>query len=198
MPNRKKADLIIHPTRLQILQALAEAPHTTQEIARLLPALPVPSLYRHLKALLEGGIVEVVETRRVRGIDEKVYRLAQAPRINAEDASGMSRDEHLGYFSTYVASLINDFAAYLDATYQAAAEAGLDEPDFVADRAGYTEMTYYASMEELDAFREQLARLLIQLTSQLPASGRSRRKLAFISHPLPGKSGKPTDLKSSQ
>ena len=184
MPNRKKADLIIHPTRLQILQALTGQPRTTREIAQILPGLAIPSIYRHLRELLEGGIVDVAETRRVRGVDEKLYRLAQDPRLTQEDVSGMSRAEHLHYFNAFAAMLMQGFASYLDMTYQEAAAAGRSEPDFAGDRAGFTELTFYASVAELDAFRETLNASLAQLASLPPAPERRRRKLSFISHPV--------------
>jgi DNA-binding transcriptional ArsR family regulator len=184
MPNRKKADLIIHPTRLQILLALTAQPRTTREIAQVLPGIATPSIYRHLRELLEGGIVEVAETRRVRGVDEKIYRLAQAPHLTQEDIAGMSRDEHLHYFNAFAAMLMQGFASYLDMTYQEAAAAGSSEPDFLGDRAGFTEITFYASVEELDAFRITLNQSLAHLASLPPAPERKYRKLAFISHPL--------------
>ena len=183
MPNRRKADLIIHPIRLQILQALTGQSRTTREIAQALPGVAKPSIYRHLRELLEGGIVEVAETRRVRGVDEKNCRHAQAPHLTQEDVAGMSRDEHLRYFNSFAAMLMQGFAGYLDAALQEAARSG-SEPDFLGDRAGYTEMTFYASTEELDAFRETLNRSLTHLASLPPSPERKHRKLAFISHPL--------------
>ena len=183
MPNRRKANLIIHPTRLQILQALTGQPRTTREIAQALPGVAAPSIYRHLRELLEGGIVEIAETRRVRGVDEKIYRLAQAPRLSQEDVAGMSRDEHLRYFNSFAAMLMQGFASYLDAALQEAARSG-GEPNFLNDRAGYTEIIFNASTEELDAFSETLNRSLAHLASQPPSPSRRRRKLAFISHPL--------------
>ena len=116
MPNISKADLLIHPVRLQILQALSEKPLTTQEIAEVLPTVSQPSLYRHLKMLLEGGMVTVSETRQVRGIQEKRYQLAQNPHLSAEDVSGITKEQHLHYFNAYVASLLKGFADYLEFT----------------------------------------------------------------------------------
>ncbi|MCP4428431.1 MAG: helix-turn-helix domain-containing protein, partial [Chloroflexi bacterium] len=81
----RKADLIIHPIRFRILQTLAAETLTTQEIAERLPGTPKSSIYRHLKTLLAGEAITVAETRSVKGIQEKVYRLAQRPYLGPDD-----------------------------------------------------------------------------------------------------------------
>jgi DNA-binding transcriptional ArsR family regulator len=179
MPNISKADLVIHPVRLQILQALAEKPRTTQEIAEVLPMVSQPSLYRHLKMLLDGGMVVVAETHQVRGIQEKCYQLAQTPHLSAEDISGLSTDQHLHYFNAYVASLMKGYADYL--------ESSPEKLDFLADQTGYTETVFYATSEEMELFLQKLVDAIKIVASNPPVSGRRRRKLAIISHPLSGK-----------
>lgn len=181
-----KADLIIHPIRLQILQALGEQPRTTRQIAQVLPGVAAPSIYRHLRQLLEGGIIEVSATRRVRGVDEKTYRLAQPARLTQADIAGMSLAEHRRHFNAFAAILMQSFADYLSAAHQAAARAGQTSPDFMSDRAGFTEVTFYASTAELDAFRKALDQALLELVNLSPDASRRRRKLAFISHPVDG------------
>ncbi len=179
MPNISKADLVIHPVRLQILQSLAEKPRTTQEIAEVLPAVSQPSLYRHLKMLLDGGMVVVAETRQVRGIQEKRYQLAQAPHLSMEDISGISKEQHLHYFNAYVASLLKGYADYLDSTSE--------KLDFLADQTGYTETAFYATSEEMGLFLQKFTEAIKDVASNPPAPGRRRRKLAIISHPFSGK-----------
>jgi DNA-binding transcriptional ArsR family regulator len=179
MANISKADLVIHPVRLQILQALAEKPRTTQEIAEVLPTVSQPSLYRHLKMLLEGGMVVVAETRQVRGIQEKRYQLAQNPHLSAEDFRDLSKEQHLHYFNAYAASLLKGFADYL--------EVSPEKPDLLADQTGYTETAFYATYEEMDVFLQKLVEAIQVVASNPHVPGRRRRKLAIISHPLSGK-----------
>ncbi|GAA2013424.1 hypothetical protein GCM10009839_05170 [Catenulispora yoronensis] len=66
-------------TRLGILRALSRdrVPKSAKELAEEL-AEPQTKLYRHLKVLLEAGLIEVAETRVVSGIVETRYRAAQA------------------------------------------------------------------------------------------------------------------------
>ncbi len=176
MPDRTKADLIIHPVRLEILQVLSAGPRSTQELSQALPGVSVPSLYRHLKLLLTGNMVEVVETRNVRAIPEKIYRLAQMPLISAEDMAGMSSDELIKYFTSYTASLIQGFANYADHSGGA--------PDMEQDQAGFTETYFYASTEEMHQFGLKLNEALKETLMREPGENRRRRKLAIITHPL--------------
>ena len=64
----QKLDLVFHPVRLRLLQVLSNSHLTTQEIADLLPSIPKSSIYRHLKLLLDEGLVRVTDTRPVKGI----------------------------------------------------------------------------------------------------------------------------------
>ena len=171
----EKADLIIHPVRLRIVQVLANRRLTTQEIADALPAVPKSSIYRHMQVLLAAGMVEVAATRPVKGIQERIYQLAQSPHLSAEDIAGLTQDDHLRYFTSYIATLLQGFAEYLE---------GSPGLDFAADRTGYTEVTFYATNDEFDEFQKTLNQVLLSLLQNDPGDGRLRRKLATITHPL--------------
>lgn len=175
MSVRRKADLVIHPIRLQIMQALAGESLTTQEISDALPAVPKSSIYRHLGLLLEGKMIEVAEVRPVRGIQEKVYRLVQAPHLGPEEVAGFIREDHLRYFSVYVATLLRGFADYV---------ASDSELDLVADRAGYTEVIVHATRAELDKFAAALNQAVLEMLENRPGDGCHRHKIAFVTHPV--------------
>ncbi|MEZ0107248.1 DNA-binding transcriptional ArsR family regulator [Catenulispora sp. EB89] len=65
-------------TRLSLLRALSRdrVPKSAKELAEDL-GQPQTKLYRHLKVLLEAGLIEAAETRVVSGIVETKYRSAQ-------------------------------------------------------------------------------------------------------------------------
>jgi len=170
-----KADLIMHPARFMILQSLAGQQLTTQEISEAIPSVPKSSLYRHLKKLLDGGMVEVAEIRPVKGIQEKVYRLVKAPYLGPEDMSGVTKDEHIQYFASYLATLLQGFADYLDTS---------ERLDLLADRVGYTEAKFYSNIEEFDLFSKDLNKALMPLLKNQPGKGRRRHKIAFVTYPV--------------
>ena len=170
-----KADLILHPVRLQILQALAEKPLTTQELADHLMGIPKSSIYRHMRALLDGGMVKIANTHPVKGTLEKCYRLVQAPILSQADLAGFSRADHLRYFAMYLASQLQGFSNYLEAS---------QKPDFQADRVGYTEAGLYVTTAELDHILTGINNLLSEYVRNEPVAGSRRHKIAFITYPL--------------
>jgi hypothetical protein len=71
----KRADLITHPVRSRIIIAMRGRQLTTGQLAEMLPDVPLPSLYLHVRQLLEGEILNVVEEVRVKGALTRVYAL---------------------------------------------------------------------------------------------------------------------------
>jgi DNA-binding transcriptional ArsR family regulator len=171
-----KADLILHPARLQILQALALKPMNTQELAENLSGVPKSSIYRHMRALLDGGMVEIAETRPVKGVMEKFYRLAQNPHLSQADVASYTPEQNLRYFAMFLAEQLQGFAGYLSTHPQ---------QDFQSDRVGYTELNFYASPAELDQLQAALSQVLRELAPNPPAAERHRHKFAIITYPLP-------------
>ncbi len=174
MPSRK-IELFLHPIRLRILQTLVAEQLTTQEIADRLPDVPKSSIYRHLKTLLDAGMVGVADTRPVKGVEEKVYRLAQAPYIDAQEAARLTADDYMRYFTTFMVTLLHDFSNYVTPTAH---------PDLQADTAGFTEAVFYATDEEFKQAILALNKAIVPLVYNGPGDGRRKRKLATITHPV--------------
>jgi DNA-binding transcriptional ArsR family regulator len=63
---------ISDPLKIQILEAMLESPRTVKQIAAEL-SMPTTKLYYHMNVLEEHGLVQVVDTRIVSGIIEKIY-----------------------------------------------------------------------------------------------------------------------------
>jgi len=174
-----RADLIIHPVRLRMLRELGTEPLTTQEIADRLGDVPTSSVYRHLKLLADGGLVEVADTRLVKGIQEKTYRVLQSPVLNQGDVAQWTADDHVSYFTTYVLTLLHDYASYV--THAAARDGAID---MVADRAGYREVNLLATRQELDAAVGAMSAALMPLIMNKDGDGRRKYKLATVLHPI--------------
>ncbi len=110
-----KIDLLLHPIRIRIILALGAKPLTPGQIAQEISDVPQTSLYRHINALLDGGIIQVVDERPVRGTVEKVFALvAGATRIRPDEMEVVSDEDHLRYFMVFLSSLLQDFSTYLE------------------------------------------------------------------------------------
>ncbi len=174
----KKADLIIHPVRLRIMQVLTAKALNTQEISDGLADVPKSSIYRHLKLLLEGGLIAVAETNLVKGIEEKRYQLVVTPHLSADDMADLSASEHLNYFNAYLMTLLREYADYLSA-----AEQRNRRIDLLADRVGYTELHFHASDAEMNTLQSEINAAVLKLVKNESGDDRRRQKMAFITHP---------------
>lgn len=76
--------LLTDPARLELVRAFAERPRTTKQVADLLD-VPPTRLYRHVDALLEAGLLELVAERPKRGTVERYLR-AVARRFEVDPA----------------------------------------------------------------------------------------------------------------
>ena len=171
-------DLILHPIRLRIITTLAGQRYTAQTIGELLPDVAQATLYRHLKALTEGGVLDIVESTPIRGAVEKVYALADESTLNLDPAAirDLGADDHMRYFAVFAATLLADFAQYLAAT---------PDIDFVRDGVGYHTHAVYLSDEELTALAKGINGLLAPYFENGPGAGRRRRLFSTILRPSP-------------
>jgi len=182
----ERVDLILHPVRFRILETLVGESLTTQEIADQLPDVPKSSIYRHVRALLDAELIAVEGTRPVRGVVERTYRLDHLPHLGPEEIGGLTAEACVHYFRVYAMTLIQGFAAYVNAAGGGPPGGRPPDgapPDMLADRAGYTETFVWATTEELDRFGAALNESLHPLLENRPAEGRRRHKIVFITHP---------------
>lgn len=175
MPSRQ-IELFLHPIRLRILQTLVAETLTTQEIDDRLPDVPKSSIYRHLKILLDAGLVAVADTRPVKGVEEKVYRLARVPRIEATELTRLTPDDYMRYLTTFLVTVLHNFSDYIHTT---------DHPDLAADLAGFTEAQFYATDAEFAQATIAINLAIVPLTYNGPGAGRRKRTLATVTHPVP-------------
>ena len=154
-----KADLILHPVRMQIIQRLAKGKANVQELMDALTDIPQATLYRHLKTLTDHGILHIVEEKKIRGTLERTYSLKEhdAAHINAEEASNWDKDEHMQMFMTYMAGLINKTERYLDGP-----------TDMHQDVFGYSQVDLHLTPEQWQEFTQDLQHIFGKYTSQQP------------------------------
>lgn len=171
------ADLILHPIRLRIVQALSGTSLSPAELQARLADVPTSSLYRQLALLRKAGFVEQDSTRSGRGPKEKVYRLARVTRLSGDDVAGLGLTDHKRMFTTWVVTLLQRFERYLER-----ADAS-GEIDLAGDRVGYTEAAFHADQAEFDAFAVGLNELLTPLLAVPDGPGRRRRRLCTITFP---------------
>lgn len=162
-----KAEVVIHPARLRIVNTMIGRQMTTRAIGELLPDLPPASLYRHLKLLKDHGIIDVVDQRSRNGIAESVYALVPgATHFSREEFAAISGEEHQRYFAVFLGALANNVNSYFES------------PDYDTTRDG---MTYFISSPRLtDEHRRRLRADLLELMRQYSALGDPNGRITQI------------------
>lgn len=85
--------LLSDPLKLRLLQAFADSAKTTKQVARELGE-PVTKLYRHVDALHDSGLLEVVGEKQKRGTIERTFQaVAQRFEVDHSLFSGESTDK---------------------------------------------------------------------------------------------------------
>lgn len=70
------ASLLSHPLRVRLMAALAtEGPGSATSFSDHFGDVSVGDCHYHLTALRNGGVIELVRSRQVRGATERIYRL---------------------------------------------------------------------------------------------------------------------------
>jgi DNA-binding transcriptional ArsR family regulator len=146
---QEKFDLLLHPVRMQIIQAYSRGRRmTVQELGERLPDVPPATLYRHLNALADADMLQVAEERKVRGAVERVYTLRQeSVMLSPAEVSRASRADHMRYFTTFIANVLGSFGRYLKRPHI----------DIENDGAAYRQVRLNLTKDELASLVDDLS-----------------------------------------
>lgn len=140
----------------------------------MLDDVPPASLYRHVKKLVVANVIRSIEERRVRSVTEAVYQIAaHGTNIDPRDLSQLTPSDHLRYFTTFVATLLTDFARYLERK----------SIDPVRDGIGYRQVPLDLSDDEFRHFVAALNGAILPFLANGPAPNRTRRMFTTIVMP---------------
>jgi DNA-binding transcriptional ArsR family regulator len=167
-----KRDLILHPIRLRLMTELAGRRMTTAQLGEAMPDVPQATLYRHVKRLLDGSIIAVVDEQVVNGATERTYAILPGQdSLTDADLQNLTAEDHVRNFSTFSALLIDAFQRYV---------AQADRDRLVADGLGYNRAVIYLDEAERAAFQQQVVALLRSVMINQPSPTRRRYTLASI------------------
>jgi DNA-binding transcriptional ArsR family regulator len=160
-------ELLVHPVRLQILHAFGagDLQLTHDELITRLEGMSPATMKQHLDILLDSGIIEVAGKG-----EERKYRVVQGETfVSSTDIRKATPADHLRYFTTFVAGLIENFARYVRRPNADIAEAGI----------GYRQVTLHLTPEELHRLKEDVE-ALFRRDLQNPPGG--DRKPMVVTH----------------
>lgn len=166
-------EAIFHPVRMRIITALNGRQQTTGQLAAALPDVAQATLYRHLKRLLDVGVLQVAEQRPVRGVLEKVYALTGSGLSLTPDSPEIGRltnDDWRQAFAAFTGSLLGQFEVCLR-----------QEPaNLVRDGVSFRTAPLYLSDVETLQFFADLRALMASAGANSPAPDRRRRLFSTV------------------
>ncbi len=171
----KRFDLLNHPVRLRIAQLLYGRQLSTTQIYEILGNVPKPSLYRHLSRLLEGGVIEVVETHLVKGIEERIYTTVKSElNVTQEDREkGVDPNDFADFIRVYGTLAADEMANVV------AAESPLNFQNLA-----FRDYEFAASDEEFAELCATLWRLLDEAEQRPLEGSRRKRRILVLSFPI--------------
>jgi hypothetical protein len=168
-----QTDLLFHPVRMRIVQAfLNDRTLTVGELATEMPEVPTATLYRHVGLLTDGGVLEIVDERPVRGTVERSYRLKPtAVHVDRAEADAMTPEQRRQAFMTILAGLLAEFDRVPEYSLPA--------------HCGYDQCALNLTEGEAVDFALALRRFLQPWQAKRPTASSGRYQHTFVILPTP-------------
>lgn len=148
----EQAKLLTDPFKLKLLERFAGSPVTTKQVADRMGE-KAPRLYRHVDALVEEGLLELVEEKPKRGTIERYYRTV-ADRFEIHPDLFIASEEGGAEAVDMIRSLLreteSDLVKIFDA-YKAAGSSPSDEELPIVMKIGAR-----GTPEEIQSLRQKL------------------------------------------
>lgn len=162
------AKVIMNPIRQRIMQCLlVNGTSTTKLIGETLSDIPTPTVYRHMKVLLDADVIRVVEEEQIRGAVQKIYSLNPKMMPDA-GAAGTN-----AIIQSSLQSLGAAFQAYF----------AKEHVDMEKDMLSFTTSTLLLSDEECVDFFQQINAVVKSFLENQPTEDRKARRITLISSP---------------
>jgi len=171
-------DALLHPVRARLVDLLDAHPGAIAEIALRLEAslgrpVPTTSLYRHMRILLDSGLVTVLETRPTDGAPSAVY--------------GIDREvSNLRHDSIDHAKMMELVAMVQTGTRRRFAwHASRLEQRLPYQRLAIFNRTLHLTDEQVFELRKMVGRFALENTTKTPPAGTVPQYLSFFTCPDP-------------
>lgn len=111
----KKADILLHPIRIRIIHQLLQGKALTiSQLADELGNVPQATLYRHMNLLLKTNHIEVIDKKKVKGTEERVFSVKKDNLlVSTSEIEKHSQEDHIRHFSVFHGNLLQQVTSYL-------------------------------------------------------------------------------------
>lgn len=169
----KNFAVINHPVRMRIFQALHAEELSINQLATRLPDVPKPSLYRHVHQMLEAGVIQVVRTRSINGIEERFFTTVEGLIDPADIDRPGGLEQFADHVQLYGTGVVQELTRYI-----------LLSEDPHDKKIAARDHVFYATEQEFVEAREAIYALLKRLEATPAAPGRRKYRMFIIGHPV--------------
>jgi hypothetical protein len=163
-------EVIFHPVRMRLITAVSGRRVTAKQLLKEIPDIPQATLYRHIRALIEGGIFEIAEERKIRGVEERLLRMRRTPSLSTEDLRRSTRADVERMAVVFTSGLLADFRRYLR---------GRRKPDPVGDGVQASKIMLYLDDEELEELNRSVLELIESASKKTAGVNRQGRIFSY-------------------
>jgi DNA-binding transcriptional ArsR family regulator len=174
-------DLLLHPIRLRIVSAITGDRVTAKDLAKALPDIPQTTLYRHIKVLVDGGLLEVVDEIPQRGTLERVFGFKVPPSLSPEDLTGLSKEEYQQTFTLILTALFQEAINSLNRLPDD------EEIDLLSEGYQFSQVQLNLSEAEYEKLNRNILRLMMAAAKNESSSERKRRIFSYMFIPVNNK-----------
>src|SRR5262245_35112795 len=156
------AKALSHPMRARILAILNERVASPNEIADMIDER-LPNVSYHVRALLDLGCIELVDTAQRRGAIEHYYRAVVRPFFSDSDWKRIPRSGRQAISDTLLHGIWDDVSGAIDAgAFDSRPDRNLTHAPMVLDEQGWSELARVMArtLGEVEKIQSQSARRL--------------------------------------
>jgi len=172
---RNKAEILMHPVRMKILQSLMQNKEngvTTFEMLESIQDVSQATLYRHIQILLDANIIKIVNERKVRAVTEKFYGLnEEEAHLELEEWRNLSKEKKLNYISYYQLVLMTQYQNYLTS---------IEKNPSSEDSSTFSLVDLKLPEEQFSNFQNELNQLMIKYYKMSDENADSTSKTVAI------------------
>ncbi|WP_162616213.1 helix-turn-helix domain-containing protein [Paenibacillus lutimineralis] len=167
----KKADFLLHPVRMRIVQQLLLGkPLTIAQLTDVLGDVPQATLYRHVNLLLKAEFIEVADTQKVKGTEERLFSVREDNlKIPEAEIESTPIEDHIRYFSVFHGNLLQLATTYL---------ANTPPEKYKEEGFGYWSTPIHVSDEEFIELVQSINQSLEKVLDNKPSPERKTRLFA--------------------
>jgi len=165
---------LTNPARAKVYFEIAKTEQTVKTLLQTLPEISQPTMYRHIKALLDSDLIKIVAEKQVRGVTEKSYGINEnaAPDLQRiiEKNDGVT---YYQLFLQFITGVAQQFEAYSRA----------ENINIIEDLTAFAIAPFYATNEEIMEALGKLAEAMQPLLQNEATPERQLRSFCTILTP---------------